>query len=120
MTITPEQQKQIQTHIRNFAFPQLFNYLGWNNYSQHFSLTVAGRAFTCQGVAEKGNYAVFVCSPHDGGPNPITIPDAAFESLLAFFGRYQWHLDDRPPSAIRMRSTPTSSATSSRSTSTKS
>ena len=26
----------------------------------------------------------------------IQIPDAAFERLLTFFERYQWHLDDRP------------------------
>ncbi|MDD9875403.1 MAG: hypothetical protein OXU22_07730, partial [Gammaproteobacteria bacterium] len=26
----------------------------------------------------------------------ITIPDAAFEKLFAFFGKYRWHLDTRP------------------------
>lgn len=28
----------------------------------------------------------------------IAIPDEAFESIFAFFDRYQWHLDDRPTS----------------------
>jgi hypothetical protein len=27
----------------------------------------------------------------------IDIPDTAFERLFAFFDRYEWHLDDRPP-----------------------
>ena len=52
---------------------------------------------------------------HDG----IEIPDEAFERLFDFFDRYQWHLDDRPLRTTT-RSTQTCSATSSRSTSTRS
>ena len=50
----------------------------------------------------------------------IHIPDDAFERIFAFFEAYQWHLDERPHRATTTRSIPTCSATSSRSTSTRS
>ena len=48
----------------------------------------------------------------------IDIPDEAFEQLFAFFDQYDWHLDNRPLRTTT-KSTPMSSATSSRSTSTR-
>ena len=49
----------------------------------------------------------------------IDIPDEAFERLFAFFDQYDWHLEPAR-CATTTRSTPTCSATSSRSTSTRS
>lgn len=65
-----DQQKLIKQHLKDFAFPELFNVLGWDNYAASFRVTAGGRTFTLRGAGEKRGYQAYVCSPDDGGPIP--------------------------------------------------
>jgi len=42
------------------------------------------------------NGGLFLTHPIEERYTDIDVPDEAFENLLALFGRYSWHLDDRP------------------------
>ena len=42
------------------------------------------------------NGGLFEKHPIEDRCPDIAIPDAAFESIFAYFDRYQWHLDERP------------------------
>jgi hypothetical protein len=42
------------------------------------------------------NGGLFLKHPIEERYPGIDVPDEAFENLLALFGRYSWHLDDRP------------------------
>lgn len=51
----------LRRHIQNFAFVELFNELGWDNFSQKQSITVNGELYSLKGVAEKRGFVIFHC-----------------------------------------------------------
>ncbi|GAC1614967.1 MAG: hypothetical protein NVS4B9_03720 [Ktedonobacteraceae bacterium] len=65
-------KQEIQRHLRNFTFKELFNELGWDNPGDRKPLTVAckGQIYTLNPLTEKRGVKVYLCSPDAQGHIP--------------------------------------------------
>lgn len=51
----------LRNHIQNFAFVELFNELGWDNFRQPLNVSVNGAIYNLKGIAEKRGFVIFHC-----------------------------------------------------------
>ena len=64
---------EFSAFIKTFRFRELFNEMGWNNDRAKQQIVVDDASFSLSGVAEKGGFMIFACSPVPGNK----LPDAA-------------------------------------------
>jgi tRNA1(Val) A37 N6-methylase TrmN6 len=60
-------------YIKEFKLKELFNELGWDNANAKYPIKANERLYSLTGIAQKRDFLILLCEPHDGG----SIPDSA-------------------------------------------
>lgn len=63
-------KQEFSRYIKQFAFRELFNEMGWNNDKTSQPIIVNNETYTVQAVAEKSGFKILVCSPTQAGDIP--------------------------------------------------
>lgn len=76
-------KSEFSKYIKSFDFKNLFNELGWDNFTNSLAITINEEIFELKGIAEKKGFVILHCPAMSNGKTPLSSVRKQIEANVA-------------------------------------